>query len=156
MYSYMPQDNFCVLLDHLEYVTPRINGFLATLYEKAPVITASRQSWELADYGFKGNLAYCLYLVPKLPLGNLPREDACLLMEDLCSRFCLELPDKATLFKEIFLVTAGNPKQIFEIMSRAGRKKYWRSGGCNLRLIRLDMMIEKPLEPPRTRTAPLL
>jgi len=25
IFSYIPQDNFCVLLDHLEYVTPKIN-----------------------------------------------------------------------------------------------------------------------------------
>ncbi len=64
IFSYIPQDNFCVLLDHLEYVTPKINGFLTTLYEKALVLSASRQSWELTDYGFMGRLDYCLYLIP--------------------------------------------------------------------------------------------
>jgi nucleoside-triphosphatase THEP1 len=151
VYAYIPQDNFCLILDHLEYVTPKINGFLTVLYEKALVITASKQSWELTDYGFKGNLAYCLYLTPKLKLSNLPKEDAYLLMEHLWRRFHMDLPDKTRLFREIFLVASGNPKLIVEIMSRAGREKYWRSGECNFGLIHLDMMIETPLEPRRTR-----
>ena len=77
IFAYLTQDDFCVILDHLECVTPKINGFLTTLYEKALVISASRQSWELSDYSFKGRLDYCLYLIPKLRLENLKRRGVC-------------------------------------------------------------------------------
>lgn len=77
IFAYITQDDFCVILDHLEYVTPKVNGFLTTLYEKALVISASRQSWELSDYSFKGRLDYCLYLIPKLRLENLKRRGVC-------------------------------------------------------------------------------
>ncbi|WP_333653186.1 hypothetical protein [Dissulfurispira sp.] len=76
VFAYMPKGKFCVILDHLEYVTPRINSLLTALYERVPVITASRQSWDLEDYAFRGNLAYCLYLAPKLRIENLKRKDA--------------------------------------------------------------------------------
>jgi hypothetical protein len=149
VYAYISKDNFCVILDHLEYVTPKINGFLTILYERALVITASKQSWELTDYRFRGNLGYCLYLTPKLYISKLSRHDTHLLMERLWSKLQLEVLDKAGLFEQVFVISGGNPKMIVEIMNRAGMKPYFRGGECNLKLIRLDIMIEKPLQPRR-------
>ena len=146
VYAYIPKANFCVLLDHLEYVTPKINGFLSILYEKALVITASRQSWVLADYRFRGNLEYCLYLTPKLHVSNLSRQDAHLLMEKLWGMHKLEFSDKTGLFGQMFVISGGNPKTIVDIMSRAGKKPYSRGGECNLKLIQIDMMIDKPIQ----------
>ncbi len=145
VYAYISQANFCVILDHLEYVTPKINGFLSILYERALVFTASRQSWQLADCRFKGNLEYCLYLTPKLHVTNLSRQDAHLLMERLWSMFQLDLSDKAGLFGQLFIISGGNPRMIIEIMRRAGKKPYLRDGKCNLKLIQIDIMIDKPL-----------
>jgi hypothetical protein len=143
VFSYITHDNFCLLLDHLEYGTPKINGFLSVLYEKATVITASRQSWDLSDYQFKGNLGYCLYLTPKLEIPNLSRQAAYALMERLWNAFKMELTNKSGLFREVLLVTHGNPKMIVEIMSRAGKKQYVKDGVSNLKLLQLDMMMEK-------------
>jgi hypothetical protein len=145
IFAYIPQDNFCVMLDHLEYVTPKVNGFLTTLYEKAFVISASRQSWELADYRFKGNLANCLYLIPKLPIENLSRNDAYLLMEHIYGNLSRTIADKASLLKEIFRSTNGNPKMTVEILNKARKQKYIKNATCNLNLIHIDLMMEKPL-----------
>jgi hypothetical protein len=60
---------FCIILDHLEYVTPKINAFL-TLKDRAVIITASRQSWDIADYNFYARLDYCLWLLPKYFTGG--------------------------------------------------------------------------------------
>lgn len=147
VYAYISQDNFCVLLDHLEYVTPKINGFLTTLYEKATVITASRQSWELSDYGFKGRLDYCLYLTPKLRIEKLKREDAFALMENLSPDLHLSLAAERKLFEEIFRVSRGNPGVISAIFEKARRPKYHKDRGLNLTLIMIDSRMESLLEP---------
>jgi len=145
IFAYIPQDNFCVMLDHLEYVTPKVNGFLTTLYEEAFVISASRQSWELADYRSKGKLANCLYLIPKLRIENLSRNDAHLLMEHIYGNLNRTIADKAPLLNEIFRITNGNPKMTLEILNKAREQKYIRNATCNLNLILIDLMMEKPL-----------
>jgi len=136
---------FCIILDHLEYVTPKINAFLTPLKDRAVIITASRQSWELTDYQFKGNLNYCLYLFPKLKVANLSRGDAYSLMEYLYENLHLEIPHKAQLFKEIFHITNGNPKMITGILYEVRKPEYIKNQTCNLKLIQLDLMIENPL-----------
>ena len=135
---------FCIILDHLEYVTPKINAFLTPLKDRAVIITASRQSWEFTDYQFKGNLNYCLYLFPKLKVANLSRTDAYLLMEYLHENLHFEIPHKAQLFKEIFHITNGNPKMITGILYKVRKPEYNKNQTCNLKLIQLDLMIENP------------
>jgi hypothetical protein len=143
VFSYISLGNFCIILDHLEYVTPKINSFLSVLYEKTLIITASRQSWEITDYKFKGKLSYCLYLVPKLRVMNLPRMDAYLLMEYLYESLHMGIPDRSQFFKEIFNITNGNPKIIIEIFDKACRPKYLKNQICDLKLIQIDREIEK-------------
>ena len=135
--------NFCVILDHLEYVTPRINSLLTALYERVPVITASRQSWDLEDYAFRGNLAYCLYLAPKLRIENLKRKDAFALMERLCNNLNIDFPIKPQMLEEIFRISKGNPKIIVEILEKAKRSEYFRDNRLNLKLILIDCKMEK-------------
>ena len=142
VFAYISLAEFCVILDHLEYVTPRINGLLTTLYKKAPVITASRQSWELADYSFKGRLDYGLYLIPKLSIENLKRKDAFVLMENLSLNLHLSLEAKRKLFEEIYRISRGNPRVISTIFERARRPEYQRDKGLNLALIMIDSEIE--------------
>ena len=142
VFAYISLAEFCVILDHLEYVTPRINGLLTTLYKKAPVITASRQSWELADYSFKGRLDYGLYLIPKLSIENLKRKDAVVLMENLSLNLHLSLEAKRKLFEEIYRISRGNPRVISTIFERARRPEYQRDKGLNLALIMIDSEIE--------------
>ncbi len=142
IFTYITQDNFCVILDHLEYVTSKMNGFLTTLYEKALVLSASRQSWELTDYSFRGRLDYCLYLVPKLSIGNLKKNDAFVLMK----KFSLNLPHGLAadnkVFEEIYRLSRGNPKIISAIFEKARRPEYQRDNGLNLALIMIDSEIE--------------
>jgi AAA+ ATPase superfamily predicted ATPase len=71
MFPLIRKGDFCVVLDHLEHVTPQINTLVSALHERACVITASRQSWDLRDWSFIGRLAYDLWLVPKLKIDNL-------------------------------------------------------------------------------------
>jgi hypothetical protein len=142
IFAYIPQDDFCVLLDHIEYVTPKINGFLTTLYEKALVITASRQSWELSDYGFKGRLDYSPYLIPKLLIENLKRKDALVLMESLCRNVPIDIPSRQKKFEEVFRISKGNPGIILTIFEKARKPEYHKDNGLNLKLILIDSKIE--------------
>ena len=143
IFAYIAQDNFCVLLDHLEYVTPKINGFLTTLYEKALVISTSRQSWELTDYGFMGRLDYYLYLIPKLSIENLKRKEAFVLMEKLSNNLQLSLAAKRKLFEEVLRISRGNPEIISSVFEMARRPGYNTDNGLNLNLIMIDSKIEE-------------
>ncbi|HBR21649.1 MAG TPA: hypothetical protein DD713_03645 [Nitrospiraceae bacterium] len=138
-FSYISQDNFCVILDHLEYVTPKINAFLTVLYEKALVISASRQSWELTDYAFRGKLDYCLYLTPKLGVENLSRQDTFLLIKRLVGDTSKV---SGNLFKDIYHMTKGNPGLMEKIITKILKPEYHIGGNINLKLIMLDLEIE--------------
>ena len=145
VYFYISLEDFCVILDHLEYVTPKINGFLTILYEKATVITASRQSWELSDYSFKGRLDYGLYLIPKLSIGNLKRKDALVLMKNLSLNLPLGLAVKRKMFDDVFRISRGNPKVISTVFERARRPGYNKNNVLNLNLIMIDSRIKEML-----------
>lgn len=143
IFAYISQDSFCVLLDHLEYVTPRIDGFLTTLCDKALVISASRQSWELTDYTFMGRLDYLLYRMPKLSIENLKRKEAFVLMESMSGDLQLGLTAKRKLLEEVYRISRGNPEVITTILRRAHRPEYHRDNGLNLALIMIDSKIEE-------------
>lgn len=143
IFAYISQDKFCIILDHLEHVTPKINVFLTPLKDIAMTITASRQSWELTDYQFKGKLSYCLYLFPKLMVTNLSKKDAYLLMEYLYKTLPMGIPNKSQLFKEIFYITEGNPGMMEEIFEKAQRHEYIKGDMLNLKLIQIDCQIDK-------------
>lgn len=131
IFSYISQDNFCVILDHLENVTPKINSFLTVLYEKALVISASRQSWELTDYAFRGKLDYCLYLTPKLRVENLSRHDTFLLLKRLAGD---AVKVKGDVFKDIYHMTKGNPGLMGKIITKILKPEYYIGGHINLKL----------------------
>jgi len=143
IFAYITEDNFCIILDHLEYVTPKINSFLTVLYERLPVISASRQSWEPSDYSFKGRLDYCIYLTPKLRIENLTRKDSIVFMNYLYNNLNIKFLDKSHLFDKIFHISDGNPKVIREIFERAQKTEYSRDGLLNLKLILIDHQINK-------------
>jgi hypothetical protein len=141
--DYIGRDSFFIMLDHLENITPRMNAFLVPLYEKAQVISASRQSWELIDYTFKGKYDYhSLYLLPKLRVDNLKRKDAFVLMEYLYNSINTEAVNKQQMFNDIFNVTAGNPGMIKEIFERLQKPEYFKGGRLNLNLLLLDYRID--------------
>jgi hypothetical protein len=142
VFSYILQDDFCVILDHLEYVTTKINSFLTVLYERVPVISASRQSWELTDYAFRGKLDYCLYLTPKLKLENLKKKDAFVLMAILCRNLKIDCTARQKMFDSVFRISKGNPGVISTIFEKAQRPKYHKDKGLNLKLIMIDSRIE--------------
>lgn len=141
-FTHITQENFCIILDHLEYVTPRINSLLAALCDRVPVISASRQSWEVSDYSFRGRLDYSLYLVPKLRAENLKRKDAFVLMEMLCRNLHIDFPAKQIMFDEAFHISKGNPQVISTILEKARRPEYLKDNGLNLPLIMIDFEIE--------------
>ncbi|GAB4413392.1 MAG: hypothetical protein OHK0032_09450 [Thermodesulfovibrionales bacterium] len=143
IFAYISKGRFCVILDHLEHVTPKINSFLTALCENALVITASRQIWEITDYSFKGRLDYCLYLTPKLRIENLKRKDAFVFMEYLYDTLNIKVLNKPQMFNDIFRVTNGNPKMIKEIFERSNEPEYFKDGVLNLKLILLDGRIDK-------------
>ncbi|MGO9016106.1 MAG: hypothetical protein ACLQF0_14140 [Dissulfurispiraceae bacterium] len=138
-YSYLPRDRFCIILDHLEYVTPRVNGLLSVLYEKTLVISASRQSWELTDYSFWGNLEYCLNLTPKIRIENLPRKEVFLLMKSIAGD-SFEADD--SFFEYVYRITKGNAGMTKNIITKAMMPKYRVDGCINLKLILLDLKID--------------
>jgi len=136
------QGDFCIILDHLERVTPKIDMFLSALHERACVITASRQSWDLTDYSFTGRLVYGLWLIPKLKINSLKRKDAFSLMECLHKHLNMKSPDKENIFTEIFRITQGNPKMIYDILDKARKPDYIVDGKLNLNLIVIDCRID--------------
>lgn len=141
------QGDYCFILDHLDHISKGINAFLSSLHDRACVITASRQSWMIGDYTFAGKIAYCLYLVPKLRLGNLKKKDALSLMQQLHKDCGLKLPDKARLFNDIFHITQGNPKMIHDILEKARKPEYIVDGKLNLNLIVIDCRIDEVRAP---------
>lgn len=143
VYRYLKKGDFCVILDHLENVTPRINSFLSALYGCATVITASRQSWDLTDRGFTGRLAYDLWLVPKLRVGNLCEDDAFKLMESLYGSLNGKVRDKLRLFKDIYEASQGNPKVIKNIFGKSSDPKYLHDGKLNLNLVVIDCRMDE-------------
>lgn len=138
-YSYLPRDSFCIILDHLEYVTPRLNGLLSVLYKKTLVISASRQSWVLDDYTFWGNLEYCLNLTPKIRIENLSRQETFLLMKGVAGD-AFESDD--SLFEYIYRITKGNAGITKNIITKALMPRYCVDGCINLKLILLDLKID--------------
>ena len=131
---------FCIILDHLDCITPRINTFLTPLKDRAVTITASRQSWDIADYNFFARLDYCLWLLPKVQIKNLYRHDAFLLMKQTVGdTTTLE----ETLFSKIYHITDGNPELTKKILARAVLPKYLTDGHINLKLIGIDLKIDK-------------
>jgi len=143
IFAYISQDRFCIILDHLEHVTPKINAFLTPLKDIAITITASGQSWDLKEYRFRGNLSYCLYLIPKLKVTNLSKRNAYLLLEYLCKTLPMDIPNKLQLFKEIFYITEGNPGMMKEIFEKAQRHEYIKGDMLNLKLIQIDCQMDK-------------
>ncbi len=138
VFSYISQDNFCVILDHLEYVTPKINAFLSSLYEKSVVISASKQSWEITDYNFRGKLDYCLYLIPKLRIENLPKKESLTLIRHLYEKQNIDVTAELQVFEDIFYATKGTPKMIIKIFEKAQRPEYFKGNTLNLNLILID------------------
>jgi len=141
IFACIQKDRFCIILDHLEYITPKINSFLTALYGKTAVISVSRESWELTDYDFKGKLNYCLYLIPKLRIENLKRSESFTLMENLCGDMNIHVSIKQQIFKDIFHIAKGNPKMIREIVEKANNSEYFNDNRLNLRLLMIDYRI---------------
>jgi len=131
---------FCIILDQLDCVTPRINTFLTPLKDRAVTITTSGQSWDIADYHFFARLDYCLWLLPKVQIKNLPRYEAFLLMKQTTGdAFTLG----ETLFSEIYRITNGNPELTKKIIAKAILPKYFIDGHINLKLIGIDLKMER-------------
>jgi len=134
---------FCIILDHLDCVTPRINTFLTPLKDRAVMITASRQSWDIADCNFFARLDYCFWLLPKVQIKNLSKHDSFLLTKQT-------IGDTSTLgetlFSEIYHITNGNPGLTKKIIAKAILPKYLINGQINLKLIMIDLKIERTEE----------
>jgi len=131
---------FCIILDHLDCVTPRINTFLTPLKDRAVMITASRQSWDIADYHFFARLDYCLWLLPKVQIKNLSKNDAFLLMKQIIGDTSIL---GETIFSEIYRITNGNPELTKKIIAKAMLPKYFTDGHINLKLIMIDLKMER-------------
>ena len=142
IYNCLPKRNFCIILDHLENVTPKVNSFMRVLYEKTVVITASRQSWEIRDMNSSGRLEYCLYLAPKLRMENLPPKDAFLLMQNIFHKSPLKVHNPRELFARVYHITRGNPGMITDIFRIAEGGGYISGGNLNLGLLLIDRKIE--------------
>jgi hypothetical protein len=131
---------FCIILDQLDCVTPRINTFLTPLKDRAVTITTSGQSWDIADYHFFARLDYCLWLLPKVQIKNLSRHDTFLLMKQTIGD-TTTLGE--TLFSKIYHITNGNPELTKKILAKAVLPKYLTDGHVNLKLIMIDLQMEK-------------
>lgn len=131
---------FCIILDHLDYVTPRINAFLTPLKDRAVTITASRQSWGITDYRFSAPLDYCLWLLPKVKIENLSKHESFLFMKNIAGD---SMKANENLFAEIYHITKGNAGLTKEAVNKALLPAYCADGHINLKLIMLDIEIQK-------------
>ncbi len=134
--------DFCVILDHLEKVTPRIHSFVSALHGCLSVISASRQACDLSDFSrFSGSLA--LWHVLKLKVENLGKDDAFILMQSLYDLLKMNVSDAPGLFKDIYDISQGNPKMIETIFAKAKDKRYVQGGKLNLNLVVIDCRIDE-------------
>jgi hypothetical protein len=141
-YRYLKNGDFCIILDHLEHVTPRIHSFVSALQGCSSVMTASRRAWDLNDFsGFSGSLA--LWHVPKLKVENLHKDDAFILMQSLYDSLELNVSDAPDLFKKIYDTSQGNPKMIETIFAKAADPTYLRDGRLNLNLVVIDCRMDE-------------
>lgn len=137
------KQSFFVLIDHCEPVTPRLNSLLTALYDRVPVITASRESWDLADYSFRGSLAYDrLYLAPKLRVDYLEKHHSITVLKKLSGPARLSRHEEEAFCEEVFQITESNLKEAARIIERACLPRYRVNGRINLKLIQLDLAIE--------------
>ncbi len=141
-YRYLKRSDFCVILDHLETVTPRIHSFVSALQGCSSCITASRKAWDLGDFtSYSGSLA--LWHVEKLKVENLIKDDAFILMQSLYDSFKMNVSGEHGLFKDIYEISQGNPKMIETIFAKAKDKRYVHNGKLNLNLVVLDCRIDE-------------
>lgn len=142
VYRYLKRGDFCVILDHLETVTPRIHAFVSALQGCSSCITASRKAWDLGDFtSFSGSLA--LWHVEKIKVENLHKDDAFILMQSLYDSWKINVSGRPGLFKDIYDISQGNPRMIETIFAKAKDKRYVHSGKLNLNLVVLDCRIDE-------------
>lgn len=112
---------------------------------KSALLDHLHQHWDKigGDYSFTGNLAYCLYLVPKLGIENLKKKDAFILMQQRYNELGMKLPDKVRVFNDIFHISQGNPKVIHDILDKARKPDYIVDGKLNLNLIVIDCRMDE-------------
>jgi len=141
-YRYLKSGDFCVILDHLENVTPRIHSWVSALHGCSSCITASRPAWDLGDFNsFSGSLA--LWHAPKLKVENLGKDDAFILMQSLYDSWMMNVSDRPGFFKDIYDISQGNPKMIETIFAKAKDKRYVHGGKLNLNLVVIDCRIDE-------------
>lgn len=144
VFPHIKKGDFCIILDHLEDVTPRINSLLTALHGCSSIITANRQSWDVSDNkSVSGSLAYDLWLIPKLQVGNLTKEDAFTFMESLYGSLNMNVTDKLRLFKDIYEISQGSPKIMKNIFQKTADPKYLHDGKLNLNLIVIDCRMDE-------------
>jgi len=141
-YRYLKNGDFCIILDHLEHVTPRIHSLVSALQGCSAVITASRQFLDLGDFSsFSGSLG--LWHVQKLKVENLGKDDALILMQSLYNFWKMNVSGIPGLFRDIYVISQGNPKMIETIFAKAKDKKYVHHGRLNLNLVVIDCRIDE-------------
>jgi len=130
IFPHIKNGGFCIILDHLENITPRTNSFLNALYGCTSVITASRTSWVSAKMTNDEIAEYDLWRVPKLEVDNLEKESAFNLMESLLYKHTSLKSSAANsrLFEDTYAVTQGNPKMIKKIFAKAKDQKCLHGG----------------------------
>ena len=142
-YRYLRSGDFCVILDHLEKLTPRIHACVSALQGFSSVMTASRQTWDsLVDFSsFSGSLA--LWHVPKLKVENLGKDDAFILMQSLYDLLKMNVSGVPGLFNDIYNISQGNPRMIETIFAKAKDNRYVHGGKLNLNLVVIDCRIDE-------------
>jgi hypothetical protein len=143
IFRHIDDKKFCIIFDHLEHVTPKINALLSPLKDVAVLITASRQSWDLKDYNFTACLDYCLWLLPKVKIGKLSKNDTFSLMK-LIAEDSFKVNEN--LFAEVYSITKGNAGLTKEVLIKALMPEYCIDGRINLGLVMLDLEIERVKE----------
>lgn len=127
-----------VVLDHVAWVERKFYGFLTYLKErKIPFVIATRRPGKKNI----GHLWMGLYDYQTLEVKNLDQTKTSQLIDHYASSLDLKIGAPTDFKKEVFKISAGNPKIIKDLCQLARDEKYRAKGYIDTKLMDLDRRI---------------
>ena len=127
------------VLDHMTWVEPKFYGFLTYLKEQKIafiIVTRSQKKKEI------GHLWMGLYDFERLEIKNLDRADTGRLIDYCAQSFNLNFYETTNFKNEVYAISNGNPKIIWELCCLAQDKRYHAKGYIDVKLMDLDRRIK--------------
>lgn len=133
------------VFDHVAWVERRFYAFLTYLRERnLPLVIATRQPGK----DNLGHLWMGLYDFEVLEVKNLDPTKTGQLVDHYISRLDLKVDAVADFRKELFKISAGNPKIVEDLCRLARNEKYRAKGNIDVKLMDLDRRIRNAVTVP--------